>query len=425
MADILKMTPLENWIREKISAPSAERLKLEDLKSYQEKAFWKNFLYAKNNSTFYRKFYAGVEAGSGFAGMEAVPLLREEHLRQFGKQMLCVQQDAIHRIVTLASSGTTGEPKRVYFTEKDQELTVDFFANGMQTFTESGDKVLILLPSATPGCVGDLLSIGLRRFGAKPLPYGILDDCEKVLALLYAEQPQVIVANPVQMLLLAYYYEKNRCRFPEKSIALQAILLSTDYIAESLVSQLQRIFACPVYEHYGMTEMGLGGAVACTAQKGYHMREADMLFEVVNPETGKQVPVGEYGEVVFTTLTREAMPFIRYATGDWGRFLPHSCACSTVLPRLDKIAGRLDDAVGITQLDEILFAYDGILNYTANLNAEVLELILHCLDESVSLNLPQIAAALPYQAKIQVEYGIKPLMYQLAKRQIKSKECSQ
>jgi phenylacetate-coenzyme A ligase PaaK-like adenylate-forming protein len=89
-----------------------------------------------------------------------------------------------------------------------------------------------------------------------------------------------------------------------------------------------------------MTEMGYGGAVACEARDGYHLREADLFVEVVDPETGRGVPDGVSGEVVFTTLAVSAMPLIRYRTGDLAHFLPEPCPCGSRLRRLGKIAGR-------------------------------------------------------------------------------------
>ncbi len=102
-----------------------------------------------------------------------------------------------------------------------------------------------------------------------------------------------------------------------------------------------------MFNHYGMTEMGLGGGVDCRALTGYHLREADLYFEIVDPVDGRPLPDGEPGEVVFTTLTRRGMPLIRYRTGDLARFLPGSCPCGTVLRRLDHVQGRLAGRVKV------------------------------------------------------------------------------
>jgi phenylacetate-coenzyme A ligase PaaK-like adenylate-forming protein len=121
---------------------------------------------------------------------------------------------------------------------------------------------------------------------------------------------------------------------------MRTILLSAQYISDEEKAIIERTWNCTVYEHYGMTEMGLGGAMACEARVGYHPREADLLCEIIDPETGKVLPEGEYGEIVFTTLTRRAMPLIRYRTGDFSRWLPYSCTCGSVLKRIDKVGDR-------------------------------------------------------------------------------------
>jgi phenylacetate-coenzyme A ligase PaaK-like adenylate-forming protein len=89
-----------------------------------------------------------------------------------------------------------------------------------------------------------------------------------------------------------------------------------------------------------MTEMGLGCAVSCEYQNGYHVREADLYLEIIDPDTGKTLPDGTWGEIVFTTLTRVGMPFIRYRTGDISRWKTESCRCGSKLKLLDYIQDR-------------------------------------------------------------------------------------
>jgi phenylacetate-CoA ligase len=415
MAGIAKLTPLEGWIKQKIGLAE---LSLPALRAYQKRMLISTFVYVKERSPFYRHLYKDISSSAiqGPQDWEKLPLIRDKNVREQATRMLCVGQDKIQRIVTLDSSGTTGVPKRIFFSKKDQELTVDFFANGMTTMTQKGDKVLILLPCKRPGGVGDLLAKGLERFGALPLKYGAVDDCEKVVELLFEERPQVIVANPAQMLLVAYCYrqqvEKGAIPFN-----LQAILLSTDYVADSLKERLTEIFECPIHEHYGMTEMGLGGGVSCSGLHGYHLREADMYWEVVD-QNGKALPVGEYGEIVFTTLTREAMPLIRYATGDKGRFLSEPCPCGSILPRLDKVQQRLDSPLDLPALTEIIFKFDGIVDFQGKLVGDELLLTLFCLEAGHQWTPRDIINALPCKTELVVQYGIPAHMYQLKKRQI-------
>jgi phenylacetate-coenzyme A ligase PaaK-like adenylate-forming protein len=117
--------------------------------------------------------------------------------------------------------------------------------------------------------------------------------------------------------------------------------------------------------------MGLGGGVECEAHRGYHLREADMLFEIVDPETGEPVPDGEYGEVVLTTLTRRGMPLIRYRMGDRSRFIVGECPCGTKLRTMEKVRGRFGGFVSVgseilrlPDFDEALFPLSGLLNFS-------------------------------------------------------------
>jgi phenylacetate-coenzyme A ligase PaaK-like adenylate-forming protein len=125
-----------------------------------------------------------------------------------------------------------------------------------------------------------------------------------------------------------------------------------------------------------MTEMGHGGGVECEALAGYHLREGDLYFEVVDHETGKACPDGDIGEVVFTTLTRRGMPLIRYRTGDIVRMIPEPCPCGSILKRMDYVRGRwsglvcldTDCTLMVSEMDEVLFRLPGLLDYRATVS---------------------------------------------------------
>jgi phenylacetate-coenzyme A ligase PaaK-like adenylate-forming protein len=127
-----------------------------------------------------------------------------------------------------------------------------------------------------------------------------------------------------------------------------------------------------------MTEMGLGGGVECQARRGYHVREADLYFEIINPTTGQPVVEGESGEVVFTTLTRRGMPLIRYRTGDISRFIPGDCPCGAILKTLERVKHRASGYVAVgdqwhltmADLDEALFSIESVLDFTATISRE-------------------------------------------------------
>ncbi|HHY90315.1 MAG TPA: phenylacetate--CoA ligase family protein, partial [Clostridiales bacterium] len=366
---MIRKTPLEAWIQGKVSE-RFEPLTREKIEAYQLQKLKETIAWVKERSKFYRNILADVDPEDikSLEEISKLPFTDSADVREKGWKFLCVPQDSIHRIVTLQTSGTTGEKKRIYFTEEEQEQTVDFFHHGMTSLAEGGDRILILMPGERPGSVGDLLKKGVERFGAAGIIYGAVDDPQKVWDVLEKESINVIVGIPQQVYAVAKYgiqFRKNT------TVKIKSVLLSADYVSDAIIGELKEKWNCKVFEHYGMTEMGFGGGVSCEALQGYHLREADLYFEVIDPDTGKVLEDGQYGEVVFTTLTRKGMPLIRYRTGDWGRFLQESCPCGTILKRLDKIRYRIDSSIflantemlTISELDEILFAIGGILDF--------------------------------------------------------------
>lgn len=369
----MEMTPLQNWIARKIGVNGSE-LTRELIEQYQLQKLRATLELVKNKSFFYRKTLAGFRSEdlSCLADLKHIPCTTAEEIRKNPLEFLCVSQDQISRVVTLQSSGTTGEPKRLYFTKEDQELTIDFFQIGMSTLVSPGDKVLILLPGKLTGSVGDLLVRGLHAMGVEGIPHGFVQNPAETLEIIIKEKVDALVGIPTQVLSLARYRGDGGKTVP---IRLKSVLLSTDYVPLAITRELQRSWGCQVYGHYGMTEMGLGGGVECQALNGYHLREADLYFEILNPKTAEPVPEGEEGEVVFTTLTRTGMPLIRYRTGDRARFIPEPCPCGTILKKMARVTGRINGALEVAggvltmrDLDEALFPIEGLLNFEASLS---------------------------------------------------------
>jgi phenylacetate-coenzyme A ligase PaaK-like adenylate-forming protein len=369
----LRITPLERWIRDKIGMASQSRFTRDEVRRYQLEKLGQVLGYACRYSPFYRQLLSGL-ANDGLAGFEqfaALPFTTVEDLARDPLEFLCVSHSEVARVVTLRSSGTTGFPKRLFFDQADLELTVDFFHHGMSTLTRAGQRVLILMPGGLPGSVGDLLVKGLARMGAEGIVHGPVRDPEEAIDAILTHRTQVLVGIPVQLLSLVRHPQS--VRIPPGLI--QNVLLSTDYIPASIVAAIRQAWGCGVYQHYGLTETGYGGGVECDAHDGYHLREADLFVEVVDPATGRSLPEGVSGEVVVTTLTRRAMPLIRYRTGDVARLLPDYCPCGSPLRRLGKVAGRLNNGAALgpyallcmAALDEAIFAIPQVLNFQAEI----------------------------------------------------------
>ncbi len=364
-------TPLEKWIREKarIGAELQGRSFLEALQYYQLQRLNEVIEYARSNSPFYRHHFTSLQPASltDLSDIRLFPFTTPSHLTLDPFRFLAVHQNDVARIVTLHTSGSTGETKRLFFTETDLELTIDFFHHGRSTLVRPGQKVMIFLPGEKPDSVGDLLKRGLRRMDVHAFVYGPVTDPANAAKSMADFGADSLVGIPTQVLGVARSFEGTEIGRGN----IKSVLLSTDYVPLAIVRSLEEIWGCRVFNHYGMTEMGLGGGVECDALDGYHVREADLYFEVVDHKTGKVCPDGTLGEVVFTTLTRKGMPLIRYRTGDIARIIPQPCPCGSSLRRLARVKGRWDSLVHLgpdctltlPDMDEVLFRLTDLLDY--------------------------------------------------------------
>ena len=281
-----------------------------------------------------------------------------------------VDASRIQRVVTLRTSGSTGDSKRLFFSAGDLRQTVDFFRDGMGTICSPGDKVAILMGSASPDGLGNLLTEGLRELGAAPSLLGFPEDYAETAEALRALQPDTLVGLPVQVRKLALLAPELRPK---------SVLLSGDYVSDAARLAVSRIWKTKVFSHYGLTESGLGFAVQCPLLLGQHIRADEFRVEIIDPETGENLPEVRWGEIVFSTLRREAMPLSRYRTGDVSRLIPGICPCGRPGPRLDRILGRITELqkpVSIYALDELLLGLDQVLDYAAELQGRALRITL-------------------------------------------------
>jgi len=364
----VRLTPLEYWIMQKTGISERDRKALE---AYQLKKIRETIAYVRKNSIFYRKQLKDVreEAVDSLESFQNVPFTYPKDIRRDPFDFLCVSHSKVARIMTLRTSGTSGEDKRLFFTEEDLNLTIDFFRHGMSCLTDETDRVLVLLPGKTYGSIGDLLKKALALSGVECTVHGVLNDPEEAARCIEERGITCIVGIPLQVLCL------SRVKSEVFKSRIKKVLLSTDYVPEALINELTYKYGCKVFNHYGMTEMGYGGGVECEALSGYHMREGDMYFEIIDPDTGRTVEDGQYGEVVFTTLTRQAMPLIRYRTGDIASFSSTACACGTFLKTMKKVLGRIENRICLgegryltmRELDEMILPLEGVLDYRAYL----------------------------------------------------------
>jgi phenylacetate-coenzyme A ligase PaaK-like adenylate-forming protein len=363
----MKISPIVQYVAQKIGAEKG--FDKEILTSWQLDKI-NQTLKLLSRRPYYQKKLQKRSIDS-LSEMGAFPFTTARELAQSGLDMICVPQSSVARVVTLNTSGTTGQKKRVYFSKADQELTIDYFGRGMFTLVEKGQTMAVLLPCDAPGGVGQLICEGLERVGVHAVPFGLVFDFVKAADMMKTVRADALVGVPIQVLGLARYMS-----YYGISHQIKSVLLSVDHIGEQVKAQIKRLLGCEAFSHYGMTEMGLGGAIDCEAHMGYHIREADLYMEIIDPQTGKLLPDGQWGEVVFTTLTRNAMPLFRYRTGDISRIRAEKCECGARLKLLDYLRGRVADAkdlnheltINMPDLDRALLTLDGVMDFWAGLD---------------------------------------------------------
>ncbi|MDR1871845.1 MAG: AMP-binding protein [Deltaproteobacteria bacterium] len=305
--------------------------------------------------------------------VKALPFTEPSDLAANPDLFLAVSQSDVAGVVTVPTSGSTGEAKRIYSTFADLRNTEDFYYFGMRYMVspKGKDLVALLMSGDRPGSVGDMLKRALERWPIEVkvpgfAPLGRPEFLEWFKGLI-SLKPTCLVGVPAQVLALA-----NHELGQELTKTVKVVLLSGDVAPQTLVKAIEsRLQKAKVFLHYGQTEFGLGGAVECPNRMGPHLREADLILEILDPHN-QRVPPGEIGAMVITSLSREAMPLIRYRTGDLGSFVIGECPCGSIFRRI-KTYGRLADRIAwpngqtldLWRIGEILYGVQGLVNYQA------------------------------------------------------------
>ena len=334
-------------------------------------------------SAFYAKRLRDVRSPlPSLEAIAALPFTTQADLVREPEAFRCVPPGSVERIVTLRSSGTTAQPKRIFFTRSDLDDTRAYFAAGLTTLLDPGEAVFILYTASTPNSVGDLLAQAARDAGTRPVMPEPGEPFPSLVRRLERERVRLLAGDPLQLLELARFN-----RFLGTGLRVPRALLSADSVPDSLRRAVEQDLGAEVFTHYGSRETGYGGGLECAAHRGLHMRDADLLIEAVAPETGIPVPDGETGELVVTALRREGTPLIRYRTGDEGRREPGPCPCGTVLETWSGVRRIERDALpaplgGREALEDAAFSHPSVLDVRVRRWDDRIEIILEILSSS-------------------------------------------
>ena len=324
--------------------------------------------HAYRGSPFYRKRLEerGVEPGDirTLKDLQKLPFTTAKDLQEgYPFPLLSVPFEKVVRIH--ASSGTTGKRKVLAYTQKDINDWANFFARcyEMAGLTHE-DRVQIAVGYGV-WTAGAGFQLGCERFGAMTIPAGP-GNLDMQCQFLVDMKTTAMCCTASMGLLMA---EEVLKRGIKDQICLKKMIFGSERSSDAMRNRIKGILNLDhLFDIPGMTELyGPGTGLDCIYHTGIHYWADYYILEILDPETLKPVPEGETGEMVVTTLRKEAAPLIRYRTRDLTRLIPGKCPCGSILPRHDRLLGRSDDmiifrAVNIYpgQIDHILSGMPGI-----------------------------------------------------------------
>ena len=345
---------------------AGERLGPEELRTLQLERLRNSLRHAYERVPFYRESFdkAGIrpEDCRSLEDLARFPFTTKADLREnypFG--MFAVPRERIRRLH--ASSGTTGRPTVVGYTENDLSMWADMVARSIRAAGgRPGDVVHVAYGYGLfTGGLG--AHYGAERLGCTVVPASGGMTARQV-QLIQDLEPAVIMVTPSYMLTLLDEFERQGV--DPRTTSLRVGIFGAEPWTEQMRREIEERFAIDAVDIYGLSEVvGPGVAQECVETKdGLTVWEDHFYPEVIDPVTGEVLPEGERGELVFTSLTKEAMPIVRYRTRDLTRLLPGT---ARVFRRMEKISGRSDDLVilrGVnlfpTQIEEIVLRTPGV-----------------------------------------------------------------
>ena len=324
--------------------------------------------HAYNGSPVYRSKLdeAGAKPGDikSLDDLQRLPFTTSRDLAEgYPFPLLCVH---LNRVVSLhASSGTTGKRKVLCYTQKDIDDWANFFARCYEMADLTTEDRVHICVGYGVWTAGVGFQLGCERFGALTVPAGP-GNLEMQMEFLIDFQSTAMCCTASMGLLLAEEVQK---RGLGDKIALKRMIFGSERSSDAMRDRIREgLGLTDMYDIPGMTELyGPGTGLECSAHDGIHYWADYYILEILDPETLKPVPEGEVGEMVVTTLRKEAVPLIRYRTRDLTAIKPGQCGCGRLIPRHDRILGRSDDmfifrAVNIYpgQIDSVLSRLPGI-----------------------------------------------------------------
>jgi phenylacetate-CoA ligase (EC 6.2.1.30) len=297
-------------------------------------------------SPFYKKVFknAGLTAEDIKTpeDFEKIPFTDKEALREaYPMGLLSVPQEQVVRIHS--TSGTTGTPVIIPYTKQDVEDWATMFARCFEIAGVTNKDVIQITPGYGLWTAGIGFQAGCEKLGAMAIPMGP-GNTDKQFQMMIDLKSTVLCSTSSYALLIA---EEAQRRGIKDKLSLKRGIIGSELWGDLMRKRIERELNIELFDIYGLTEVyGPGIAIDCDKHEGLHYFDDFLYFEVID-SNGNPVKDGEWGELVVTTLKKQAAPLIRYRTHDLTRKLTKKCSCGREYPMIDRIMGRTDDMVKV------------------------------------------------------------------------------
>jgi phenylacetate-CoA ligase len=350
---------------------AAECLPIAQLRELQSQRLRDVVKRVYENVPFYKKTFdaAGLKPGDikSIEDIAKLPFTTKQDMRDnYPYDLFAVPMSDVVRIH--ASSGTTGKQTVVGYTRNDLALWGEVMARTLGAGGVTKDDIGHISYGYglfTGGLGGN---VGSETIGCATIPASV-GNTKRQVTILQDFNPTFILCTPSYAMTIAEYLEDNK--IPLDSIHLKYGFFGAEPWTEEMRREIEKRLNLKSFDIYGLSEIiGPGVAYECEAHEGLHVAEDHFYLEIIDPDTGVLMPDGEWGEVVFTCLTKEALPLIRYRTRDIGKKIPEPCSCGRSSVRIAKLSGRTDDMLIIrgvnvfpSQVEAVLLEMGGLSPY--------------------------------------------------------------
>lgn len=345
--------------------PEDETMPRERLEALQTRRLLETVRRVYENLPYYRaKMDAagvGVDSITGLADLARLPFTHKQDFRDnYPTGTFARPLDDVVRIH--ASTGTTGKPTVVGYTSRDLDLWRELIARLVVAAGVWRHDVVQIAFGYGLFTGGFGLHYGCERVGACVIPASA-GNTDRHLMLMQDMGTTALVCTPSYALYLGEIIQDRGLR---DRLRLQWGMFGGEPWSEDMRAEIERLLGIKATDNYGLSEIiGPGVSFECLQQQGMHMAEDHFLPEIIDPVTGQPLPVGEQGELVLTTLTKEALPVLRYRTGDLTALVPEPCPCGRTHVRMSKTRGRTDDMLIVrgvnvfpTQVESVLAEFE-------------------------------------------------------------------